>query len=93
MQAVSTWNVGFEFDQDVVFQAWNGDIAKHSKSAPISKSESKSDLISVSVNQSTVHPDQQVIQWSGLPLPVLAHWLSLEVPKVQLAKNPSLVII
>ena len=81
-QAVSTWNVGFEFDQDVVFQAWNGDIAKHTKSGPISESKSKSDLIS----QSTVHPDQQVLQWSALPLPVLANWLSSEVPKVQSPK-------
>ena len=33
-QAVSTWNVGFEFDQDVVFQAWTGDIVEHTKSVP-----------------------------------------------------------
>ena len=38
-QAVSTWNVSFEFDQDVVFQAWNGDIVKHTKSEYFTKSK------------------------------------------------------
>ena len=39
----------------------------------------KSDLIFFSVNQSAVHTDQQVLQWSGLPLPVLANWISPQV--------------
>ena len=62
-QKVNTWTVGFSFDEDVTLEAWMGDIVKHSRCFIIVS-------LSTHFTQQKLHPNQQMLQWCGLPLSV-----------------------